>query len=222
MPQRNVLVVLNDEAKGEELHRRLTASPGLRCCGIATTLADGVDMLRPGALHAVLVSDVLPDAGVWNSVRAFRDLDPAARVVVMAEAPRFDLVREARLAGAGGLVSTSTPFEEIAAALRQDFRGRMVIDADVVLQMSEAGIPTPAAPAADLSAESPLTPRELEVLRLLGRGLDPTSIADELGLSVHTARGHVKRILAKLGAHSQLEAVIIAVQVGLIPQLGRT
>lgn len=224
MPQRNVLVVVTDESLGEELHRRLTEAPGLRSCGIATTLGDGVDMLRPGTVHAVLVSASLPDAGIWNSVRAFRDLDPAARVVILADEPRFDLVREARLAGASGFVTTSTPFEGIAAALIPDFRGRMVIDADVVLQMSDSApaTPGPGPEPRAAGADTPLTPRELEVLGLLGRGMDPTSIAEELGLSVHTARGHVKRILAKLGAHSQLEAVIIAVQVGLIPQLGRT
>lgn len=222
MPQRNVLVVVDDERRGEELHRQLTDAPGLRSCGIATTLADGVDMLRPGTVHAVLVSASLPDAGIWSSVRAFRDLDPGARIVILADEPRFELVREARLAGASGFVTASTPFEGIAAALIPDFRGRMVIDADVVLQMSEGPVAAVAPESRAAAADTPLTPRELEVLGLLGRGMDPTSIAEELGLSVHTARGHVKRILAKLGAHSQLEAVVIAVQMGLIPQLGRT
>lgn len=54
---------------------------------------------------------------------------------------------------------------------------------------------------------SPLSPREAEVLGLLGTGSHVTAIARRLGLSVHTVRGHVKKILAKLGCHSQLEAV---------------
>ena len=61
-----------------------------------------------------------------------------------------------------------------------------------------------------------LTPRELEVLRLLGLGRDPRAIAKELGLSLHTSRDHVKRVLAKLGVHSQLEAVVVATRTGLI------
>jgi DNA-binding NarL/FixJ family response regulator len=220
MAPRNVLVVVADEELGEALHRGLTETAGLRSVGIATSLADGVDMLRPGEPHTVLIAEVLPDAGVWNSVRAFRDLDPSVRVVVMTADPRIELVREARAAGASGLVTTSTPFDQIAAVLRLDVRGRLMIDADVVLQAANGhDVDTP---DVDLrTTESTLTRRELEVLTLLGRGLDPTSIASELGLSVHTARGHVKRILAKLDAHSQLEAVIIAVQRGLIPQLGR-
>ena len=61
-----------------------------------------------------------------------------------------------------------------------------------------------------------LTPRELEVLRLLGEGRDPRCIAKELGVSLHTCRGYVKGILAKLDAHSQLEAVVIATRAGVI------
>jgi DNA-binding NarL/FixJ family response regulator len=61
-----------------------------------------------------------------------------------------------------------------------------------------------------------LTPRELEVLRLLGGGRDPRGIAKDLGVSLHTCRGYVKAVLAKLGVHSQLEAVVVATRTGLI------
>jgi DNA-binding NarL/FixJ family response regulator len=159
---------------------------------------------------------------VWNAVRAFRDLDPHAPVVVLASSAGVEPLREARWAGAGGFVTPETPFEDIAALLQWDWSGRLFVDGDAALEIAGAtpggGEETHAVAA---PSEAPLTPREHEVLSLLGRGLDPTSIARELGLSVHTARGHVKRILAKLGAHSQLEAVIIGVRLGLLPQLGR-
>jgi len=54
------------------------------------------------------------------------------------------------------------------------------------------------------------------VLRLLGRGRDPRAIAKELGVTLHTCRGYVKSVLAKLGVHSQLEAVVMATRTGLI------
>ena len=62
-----------------------------------------------------------------------------------------------------------------------------------------------------------LTPREHEVLVLMGQGLDPKAIAKRLGISLNTCRGHVQIILGKLEAHSQLEAVVRAVREGLIP-----
>ena len=61
-----------------------------------------------------------------------------------------------------------------------------------------------------------LTAREHEVLELMAAGLDPRAIARRLGISVHTCRGHVKALLGKLGAHSQLEAVAVARQRGLV------
>jgi DNA-binding CsgD family transcriptional regulator len=68
-----------------------------------------------------------------------------------------------------------------------------------------------------LAIES-LTPRELEVLRALGAGLDSQAIADRLHISLRTERNHVARILAKLGVHSQLQAVLLALRYELIDQ----
>jgi DNA-binding CsgD family transcriptional regulator len=61
-----------------------------------------------------------------------------------------------------------------------------------------------------------LTPREMQVLVLLASGLDTSAAAAEMGLSVHTVRGHVKSLLAKLGAHSQVQAVVTALRRGII------
>ena len=62
----------------------------------------------------------------------------------------------------------------------------------------------------------PLSQRELSVLVRMADGKDVTTIAHELQISSHTCRGHVKSVLSKLGAHSQLEAVVVAVRIGLI------
>ena len=64
-----------------------------------------------------------------------------------------------------------------------------------------------------------LTARERQVLALMGEGLDPQAIAHRLVVSRHTARGHVKNIMMKLGAHTQLEAVVIATRAGYMPRL---
>ena len=71
-------------------------------------------------------------------------------------------------------------------------------------------------PAARGSFQPPLTPRELEVLQQLGHGASVPTISRDLGISLATCRGHVKSVLTKLGAHSQLEAVVIAMQHRLI------
>ena len=88
-------------------------------------------------------------------------------------------------------------------------------EATGAVRRSERDVPRPRAerPAAP---HTELTARELEVLRLLGEGRDLRAIAELLGVSLHTCRGHVKNVLVKLGAHSQLEAVVIASRSGLL------
>ena len=72
-------------------------------------------------------------------------------------------------------------------------------------------------PCEQLADAARLTAREQEVLMLMGEGLDPNAIAERLVVSVYTARGHVKNVMMKLGAHTQLEAVVLATKSGLLP-----
>jgi DNA-binding NarL/FixJ family response regulator len=96
---------------------------------------------------------------------------------------------------------------------------------DIAQRRPEQPIPwqTPPEPAESAGEErqapeaAKLTSREQEVLALMGDGLDPSAIAERLVLSVYTARGHVKNVMMKLGAHTQLEAVVLAIKSGLLP-----
>src|SRR6266702_3864939 len=102
------------------------------------------------------------------------------------------------------------------AAIRNPMPGKMVIEGTA---LSELLTERPAAVAAG-TADTDLarfTGREREVLALMGEGLDPAAIAERLVVSVHTARGHVKNVMMKLGAHTQLEAVVLATRTGLLP-----
>lgn len=82
--------------------------------------------------------------------------------------------------------------------------------------MLAAALQSVPAPSNSTPAAGTLSPRELKVLRLLAAGQQPKTIAAELGIAVSTCRGYVKSLLVKLGAHSQLEAVSIGRQNGLI------
>jgi len=92
----------------------------------------------------------------------------------------------------------------------------MVVPAHLLAGALAAPVAGPSAGAA-----AGLTGREREVLTMMGRGSDTRGIARELGISLHTCRGYIKSILAKLGAHSQLEAVMTAIQLGLFNPAGR-
>jgi DNA-binding NarL/FixJ family response regulator len=112
-------------------------------------------------------------------------------------------------AGACALLPKDGSLAEMLEAIRSAPRGKFLVHPAVLAQGSREGkshgTPIPE-----------LTPRELQVLQMLGSGAGAHVIARELGISLATCRGHVKNVLAKLGAHSQLEAVVIAMQHRLI------
>jgi len=105
----------------------------------------------------------------------------------------------------------------VAALLRADGEVALVgsgEDADLVV--SERVVST-AAPAAALQAGAALTARELDVLRLVARGLSNKEIAVDLGITTHTVKYHLAAVLEKLGVRSRTEAVSLGVRKGLVP-----
>lgn len=114
-------------------------------------------------------------------------------------------------------VTNTVTRRRLAALLRADRELALVgaaEDADLVL--SERVIPTGAA-ATLAPPGSALTARELEVLRLVARGLGNKEIGAELGITTHTVKHHLAAVLEKLGAHSRTEAVSLGLRQGLVP-----
>jgi DNA-binding CsgD family transcriptional regulator len=114
-------------------------------------------------------------------------------------------------------VSDPVTRRRLAALLKADREVVLVGSAEQAdLLLSERIVPT-TAPAAAVQEGSPLTARELEVLRLVARGLVNKEIAAELGVSTHTVKYHLAAVLAKLGAGSRTEAVARGIRTGLVP-----
>ncbi|WP_344418648.1 response regulator transcription factor [Pseudonocardia ailaonensis] len=176
----------------------LGMQPDLACVAVAHSAREG--LARAAAVDfAVAVIDLqLPDGGGLDLIPLLRALRPAARIVVLTAHPRPDLAERALGAGAVAFLGKDAPLTRILDAVRH---------ADAANPVVEAG-------ARPGGVE--LTHRELDVLRELGQGRDATRIAAALGISVHTARDHIKALMAKLGVHTQLDAVVSAERRGLI------
>jgi DNA-binding NarL/FixJ family response regulator len=167
----------------------------------------------------------LVDAG-RDGASAERGLGAAADLDLPALALVSDQARSSAMlaAGARGAVLRSADATTLWAALVAVRQGLVVLDeafaADVVASAAPAGASGAAAPPAgarsELAAAEELTAREREVLALLARGLSNKEIARALAISDHTAKFHASAILAKLGAESRTEAVVIAVRLGLV------
>jgi DNA-binding NarL/FixJ family response regulator len=131
-------------------------------------------------------------------------------VVVLTASNEAALVGRATAAGAAGFLTKNGPLGDVLNAVHTAHGGGMTVSTDILARLLRSTAPVVGPRPGGLTA------REHEVLELMAAGLDPRAIARRLGISVHTCRGHVKALLAKLGVHSQLEAVAAARQRGLI------
>lgn len=204
-----VLVVDDHQVFAQLVAMMLSSHADLDCVGIATDVAGAFAMTASLEPDLVLMDVQLKDgdgvAATEELVRRYPDL----RVVVLSAFIDRHLMGRAADAGACALLPKDGDLSEMLHALRSARRGEFVVQPRLLKELvSEPRIPAQRSPA--------LTVREHEVLRLLAAGLDVAVIARELSISMNTCRGYVKTLLAKLGAHSQLEAVVLAMRSGLI------
>ncbi len=168
-----------------------------------TTVARSVAQARatladPGLVLDVAVVDVaLPDGDGTDLVAPLLEARPGVRVLVLTAHPRPEVVARALRAGAAGVLPKGTGLQVLLEAISGE----------------SAGLPWA---TAEPAVASPLTPREVEVIRYLARGHDARGVARELGLSAYTVRDHIKSVLLKLGVDSQLDAVLAAHRAGLV------
>jgi DNA-binding NarL/FixJ family response regulator len=213
-----VLVVDDHRALAESLALAIGAQPDLECVGTAATAADAARLAADQQPDILLIDVQLPDGDGIDVATELRAARPELRVVILTGHTDVAVLARAASAGVCGFLPKESGIAEVLSALRTARGGGMVVDgatlSAVLDRVGRRAQPAPARPP-----ETDLTDREMEVLRALGRGMDPQAIAQQLGVSIHTARGHVKSILSKLECHSQLEAVVTAIRRGLLPEL---
>jgi DNA-binding NarL/FixJ family response regulator len=159
------------------------------------------EKLRPDLV--LMDSRMAVKTGIQATVE-IRKRDPKARVLILSAFDGDEDIRRAFDAGAQGYVLKSATREELIPALRAVAAGQSWVPKEVAYRLS-----------AHNSFEA-LTPRELEVLNEVAKGLANKQIADLFGISEHTVKGHLKLILAKLRVADRTEAVRVAVQRGII------
>jgi len=206
----SVLVVDDHTTFSDLLAMALGNEPDFACVGTAACVEKALSMadeLRPElVIMDVRLGDGDGIAATAELTRAYPDL----RVVVLTAHIDTALMQRAADAGACCLLPKDGSLPDMLQALRSSRRGGMVVHPALLTTLMRSRTPRRA------DSLPPLTRREREVLRLLADGSDARAIANVLGISVNTCRGYVKSLLLKLGAHSQLEAVVIATNHGLV------
>jgi DNA-binding NarL/FixJ family response regulator len=213
-----VLVLDDHSAVAEAVAMAIDSQADLECVGTAGTIAEARRLAAELKPDVILIDVELPDGDGIEAVPELRRDSPRARVLVLTGHTAVGVLARAASAGVCGFLPKESGIHEVLRAVRIARDGGMIVNnatlSGVLNRIASAGQGGPA-----LSAVEIFTPRELDVLRGLASGSDPQNIARALGMSVNTCRGHVKSILGKLGAHSQLEAVVIALRRGLLPDL---
>jgi DNA-binding NarL/FixJ family response regulator len=182
----------------------------------AASVGAALDAVRRQAPDVVLMDVHLPDGDGIAATKQIVELGLGTRVLILTAHTDVDVMARAASAGACGFLPKESSVGAVLRAIRAAGDGQMVVDGSTLAAILGRLLRPATAPPDPLPITPALTRREQDVLDLMGQGRDPHAIADELGISLHTCRGYQKSILAKLGAHSQLEAVVIASRRGVI------
>ena len=201
-----------------ELFRRgiieLLQERGVDVVGEAALGADAIRQAAELGPGVVLMDLSMPGMSGIEATQRMTAAAPLARVLVLTMMSEDEYVMNALLAGACGYLLKDAPIEHIVDGIEAAARGESVISPRIasrlVQRLREPPDMEPGLTGADM------TPRELEVLGLVARGLDNAEIAHALYLSQHTVKNHVSSILIKLQVENRIQAAVRAVRGGLV------
>jgi DNA-binding NarL/FixJ family response regulator len=200
------------------LRMLIADTPDLDVVGEAGTGAEAVRLVRDLRPDVVVMDIRMPGMDGIDATRMITADPAAARVVVLTTFDDDEYVYAALRAGASGFLVKDMALDDILAAIRVVAAGDALIAPSVTRRLIAqfAGRPDPAPPPPRRRIDG-ITEREREVLTLVGRGLSNAEIAASLVISAGTAKAHVARLLAKLGARDRVQLVIAAYEAGLTP-----
>ncbi len=174
--------------------------------GAVGTAADAVEATVQQRPDVVLVGDRLDDVRGPDLARRLIDASPGVAVLVFSADSSPDSVRSAIEAGCLGLLRHDEAFDDVVLAIRSVASGAPRYPGEMLSTVVDL-VRSP-----ERHSTATLTPRELDVLRLLALGRSTDEIAEVLVVSRHTVRGYTQRLLTRLGAHSKLEAVVVGLR----------
>ncbi|WP_045877572.1 response regulator transcription factor [Pseudofrankia sp. DC12] len=212
-----VLIVDDHALFRRGLEMVLAQEPDIEVVGEAADGSEAVTMAGEMAPDIVLMDVRMPRRGGIDATSAIKQAVPSAKIVMLTisdeEADLYDAIK----AGAMGYLLKEISIDEVAADIRAVYNGQSLISPSMASKLlsefasmiknkdDRPQLPTPR-----------LTDREMEVLRLVAKGLNNRDIAKQLFISENTVKNHIRNILEKLQLHSRMEAVVYAVREKLL------
>jgi two-component system NarL family response regulator len=187
--------------------------------GQASDGTEAVARARESLPDVVLMDIRMPKTSGIEAARAMKEAAPSAKIVMLTISDEEEDLFEAIRAGASGYLLKDIPLDEVADAVRAVHGGQSLINPSMAGKLLTEFATLARRDEEERPQQVPapkLTEREMEVLKLVARGMNNRDIAKELFISENTVKNHVRNILEKLQIHSRMEAVMIAVREKLI------
>jgi DNA-binding NarL/FixJ family response regulator len=182
----------------------VNAETDMKLVAEASSAQEGIQMFRLHRPDVTLMDLQMPDMNGSEAIAEIRSEFPAARIIVLTMRTGDAQVLRALKAGARAyLLKADVPLE-LLEVIRSVHAGQIRIPPQIAAELAEH------------AGDNPLSPREIDVLRLIATGNSNKLIADQLSISEATAKSHVANILSKLGANDRAHAVTIGMKRGFI------
>lgn len=207
-PAIRVLLVDDHQMFLDSLDRVLRDEVDIEIVGHAADGPGAQDRVLATRPDVVVLDYELPGLDGGAVARWIRDSEVQTHVVMITGNASLPAVRDSLESGCTGVVTKDRAASDLVAAIRSAAVGEATLAVPAMSMLLDE--------ARSGSDDSGLTPRELEVLVLLGQGASTEELSERLFVSRNTVRSHVQRVLSKLGARSKLEAVVIARERGIL------
>ncbi|MDI3329308.1 MAG: response regulator transcription factor [Micrococcus sp.] len=221
MPDRNIAVLIVDDQPlmSGALKVLVENAPNMHCVGIAANGAEALEACQATHPDVVLMDMQMPVMGGVEATARISAEFPETSVLAITTFTSEPYLVPALRAGAGGYLLKDAEPETIVSAIRSVHRGESVLSPAVTRKLlssieDDRPVGNGARPGDPDGSE--LTPRELDVLRLLARGRSNTEIAEELHISESTVKANLTKIMDKLEVRDRVQAIIRAAQLGLV------
>ena len=200
------VVIADDHSKYRQGMAIVVELDGLaRVVGEASNGDEAVEVCARLSPDVVLMDVRMPGVGGIDAARRIHLADPGSRILMLTmsddEADLFEAIK----AGASGYLLKDLPGEEVTDAIRRVHDGQAIIPPSMASTLLHEFFRLSQDPATEDTESSRLTDREIEVLRLVARGMVNREIAESLGIAENTVKNHVRNILEKLHLHSRVE-----------------
>lgn len=195
----------------EGMRALIETQPDMRLVGEAADGVEAVELAVSLSPDVILMDMVMPRKNGLEAIREIKLANPAARILVITSFAEDDKVFPSIKAGALGYLLKDSPPRELLQAIRSVYQGQISLHPSIALKViQELNQPSSMPPT-----DEPLTEREVDVLRLIARGLSNQEIAQDLVISERTVGTHVSNILNKLHLANRTQAALYALREGL-------